>query len=118
MELNFFESDAVPQPRDKVKITQLSAQPYPDGWRVRIMLSVTPFQERPNLEVEVVTADNKPIAEMSIIETMHHVMEFTVHIRGTQNPAGDYLLRAELYYDDHANVQHRLEVPFTVAARA
>ena len=104
MELNFFESDAVPQPRDKVKITQLSAQPYPDGWRVRIMLSVTPFQERPNLEVEVVTADNKPIAEMSIIETMH--------------PAGDYLLRAELYYDDHANVQHRLEVPFTVAARA
>lgn len=114
MDINFVDPQHVPQPRDQIKIESLAARPYPDGWRVRVNVDVTAFQERPSLEVEVRTAEGKPIAQLSIIETMHKNMEFTVHIRGLTNPNGNYALSAELYYDDRTNVIHRAETQFTI----
>ncbi len=114
MEINFFEPDDVPQPKDRVKIQKLTATPYPDGWRIRIGLDVTPFQERPNLELDLTTAANQSVAQLSIIETMHPRMEFTVHIRGVNDPTGEYILRAELYYEDRTHILDRAETRFTV----
>ncbi len=119
MEINFFEQDGVPQPRHKIKIERLAVSPYPDGWRVRINVDVTPFQERPNLELTIRAADGRTIAQLSIIETMHRTMEFTVHLRGVSNPAGDYICHADLYYDEaSAAPQDQAEIRFTVTASA
>jgi hypothetical protein len=114
MDIHFVDPEHVPQPRDKTKIEKLAARPYPDGWRVRVNVDVTPFQERPSLEVQVITAAGKVIAQLSIIETMHHSMEFTVHVRGLSNPNGDYTLTADLYYEDRTDVAHHAETPFTI----
>lgn len=114
--IDFFNPEDAPQPRDKVKIERLEAQPYPDGWRVKIVITLTPFQERPNLELNVRSQAGRVVSEMSVIETMIRHMEFTVHIRGVPSPAGDYVASAVLYYgEDPAQVQHRVEVPFSVA---
>jgi hypothetical protein len=116
MEINFTDPKNVPQPRDKIRIETLAARPYPDGWRVRVNIDVTPFQERPNLEVHARTADGKPVAHLSIIETMHNKMEFTIHIRGVTNPNGEYTLSAELSYEyeEQKTVIHQAEAPFTI----
>jgi hypothetical protein len=114
MNIDFFDSKDVPQPRANVKIERLEAKPYPDGWRVRLALDVTPFQERPNLEVRVLTAEGREVAELSIIETMHRAMEFTVHIRGVSSPFGDYVVDADLYYEDRTQPQDHQQVPFTI----
>jgi hypothetical protein len=114
MNIDFSESGAVPQPRDKVRIERLEARPYPDGWRVKITIDVTPFQERPSLEIRVRRGENHHIAELSVIETMHRHMEFTVHIRGVSSPAGEYVAEVDLYYDDPAAPQDRRASPFTV----
>ncbi len=117
MEISFFESADVPQPRDKIKIEHFEAKPYPDGWRVRIILDVTPFQERPSLEIRLQTDDQRGkqhVAELSVIETMTRHMEFTVHIRGVPSPAGEYIAEADLYYESPDAPQDRRTVPFTV----
>lgn len=114
MNIDFFDSKDVPQPRANIKIERLEAKPYPDGWRVRLMIDVTPFQERPNLEVRVLTAQGREVAELSIIETMHRVMEFTVHIRGVSTPVGDYVVDAELFYEDRATPQDHQTLPFSI----
>lgn len=115
--ISFFDPDDVPQPRDKVTIEKLTAIPYPDGWRVRIGVDVTPFQERPSLEITVDPVDERPIApiQLSVIETMHRSMEFTVHIRGVTSPAGEYVVRAALYYESLASPQNQAETRFTIA---
>ncbi len=127
MDINFYESADVPQPRDKVKIERFEAKPYPDGWRVRIILEVTPFQERPSLEIRVRTdgkdgetgeASARRVAELSVIETMTRHMEFTVHIRGVTSPVGPYIAEADLYYENLSAPQDRRVVPFTVEAGA
>lgn len=114
--INFFDEQDVPQPRERVKIERLDAKPYPDGWRVKLTIDVTPFQERPNLEVRLKTAEGREVAELSIIETMHKNMEFTLHIRGVNSPYGQYLLETDLYYDDRANPQQRETLNFSVEA--
>jgi hypothetical protein len=115
MTINFFESSDVPQPKDKIRIERLESQPYPDGWRVKIIVEVTPFQERPNLDIRVLPAGGeRPVATLAVIETMHRHMEFTVHIRGVPSPLGEYVTQVDLFYEDPAAPQDRREVPFSV----
>ncbi len=104
MTISFFEPGDVPQPPDKVKIELLEAEPHSEGWRVKINIHVTPFQQRPNLEInllkQMVDGSANSVANFSIIETMHPRMEFTMHIRGVDDPYGDYQLQTMLFYRD------------------
>jgi hypothetical protein len=83
---------------EETRITALSAQPYPDGYRVRIHIEVTPFQKRPHLEAALVDASGDEVASTSLVEPLSWRLEFTLHVRGEiQNP---YTLHARLYYPD------------------
>jgi hypothetical protein len=113
--LFFFDSDEAPLPRDQVRITELTAQPYPDGSRVHMQVNITPFLERPSLEIYARKDGGPIVAEMSVIETMTPRLEFTLHIRGVESLPGDYSLRAELYYDDRQSPLDAREIQFTVA---
>ena len=86
---------AVPE---ETRITSFTAEPYPDGRRVRVNLDITPFQKRPYIEVTLTNAKGEEIASTSIVEPLSWKLEFTMHIRGElQNP---YTLNARLYYPD------------------
>lgn len=102
MTINFFQPGDVPQPPDKVKIELLEASVYPDGWRVKVEIHVTPFQKRPSLEIALIKREDvdtgKIVANLSIIETMHPKMEFTMHIRNVDTPTGDYLVKTALFF--------------------
>jgi hypothetical protein len=113
-ELFLFDNDQVPQPRKKIKITSLTAEPYPDGARVKTEVRITPFQDRPNLELYAKKVDGPIVAEMSVIETMTPNLDFTMHIRGIDELAGDYILRAELYYEERTDPQHTVEITFRI----
>lgn len=114
MDMHFY--DQPPQPRDNVRIEELELVVYPDRFRVFVHIRVTLFEERPNLLLTARTASGKVAAELSIIETMHHDMEFTMHLRGLPDPAGDYTLTAELFYESRNPPQDRHTVEFSVPA--
>jgi len=114
----FFDSEEPLHPPAEVEITTLTAEPYPDGTRVRLNLTITPFQQRPSLEIYARKVDGPTVAEMSVIETMTPNLEFTLHLRGVADTTGDYILRAELYYTDRASPQHVREIAFSIPAPA
>ncbi len=99
MEIPIFPSDRIPQPKDQVRIEELTITPYPDRFRIHIHIKVTPFQERPNLLLAAHNTDDKLVSELNIIETMHYDMEFTMHLRNVTEPAGMYTLTADLFYE-------------------
>ncbi|CAG0964335.1 hypothetical protein ARNL5_01175 [Anaerolineae bacterium] len=117
MDIQFFDQSEVPQPRDQIRIEKLTPEPYPDGWRIKVSIEVTPFQERPSLELRI-RNEQRVIAELSIIETMHRHMEFTVHVRGVTSPYGPYWAECDLYYEDRLSPQHRVSVPFVISPNA
>ncbi|MEQ8673358.1 MAG: hypothetical protein RLP44_02830 [Aggregatilineales bacterium] len=115
MDIQFFDNgDHTPQPNDKIKIESLSVIPYPDRFRIFIEIKVTPFQERPNLLLVARTVDGKIVGELNIIATMHTNMEFTMHIRGVDDPSGDYTMDAELFYETRKPPQDKASTEFTV----
>ena len=83
---------------EETRITQLSAQPYPDGYRLHVNMEITPFQKRPYIEVTLRDAGGDEVASTNIVEPLSWKLEFTMHIRGELN--NPYALSARLYYPD------------------
>jgi hypothetical protein len=112
MEFFFPEDNLTRATPEETIITSLSAQPYPDGRRVRVNMEVAPFQKRPHIEVILENANGDEVASTSLVEPMSWKLEFTMHIRGAiQNP---YTLHARLYYPDGpspAPVSFTFEIP-------
>lgn len=119
MEINLFnDANLVPQPRHKIRIESFSASPYPDRFRVKVNLKLTPFQERPNLVITARRSDGVQVSDLDVIATMHFDNEFTMHIRGLNEPSGDYTLTAELYYETRDPPQDKCEISFIIPAEA
>jgi hypothetical protein len=83
---------------EETKIIQLTAQPYSDGYRLRVNIEITPFQIRPYIEVILRDADGDEVASTNFVEPLSWKLEFTMHIRGELN--NPYALSARLYYPD------------------
>jgi hypothetical protein len=99
MDIPIFPTNRTPQPRETVRIEELEVIPYPDRFRVYIHIAVTPFLERPNLLLAARNEAGQIVSELNVIETMHHDMEFTMHLRGVDDPAGNYTLSVDLFYE-------------------
>jgi len=104
--MDFFlpQNNLDPTPRaapEETKIISLTAQPYPDGYRLRVNMEITPFQIRPHIEVILNDADGDEVASTNFVEPMSWKLEFTLHIRGELN--NPYALSARLYYPDGAD---------------
>lgn len=96
---------------EETKITSLSAQPYPDGYRLHVHIEITPFQKRPTIEVMVTDSDGEEAASTSIVEPMSWKIEITMHIHGElKNP---YSLNAQLFYPDGPAAEPR-QISFNI----
>lgn len=97
-------------PPQEVRILELRGEPWPeDGRRVRIHIEMTPFLERPNIEVNISDKDGKEVSSIDIIESIEFRMTFTMHIRSSE-AQGPFTLSAALKYPelgviDQSNVQ-------------
>ena len=95
----FDSSEAIPLPPEDVRLINFTAQPYPDGKRVRVMAEATPFQVRPWIEITMSDADGDEVAYANIVEPMNYKVEITMHIRRA-DPRGKYSLAARLFYPE------------------
>ena len=83
---------------EETHITSLSAEPYPDGYRLHVNIEMTPFQKRPHIDITLNNGDGNEVASVNVVEPMNWKIEFTMHIRGeAKNP---YTLGAKLFYPD------------------
>ena len=91
------EEIPAPRPRAEVRFTRVEVKPYPDGRRVKLSFGLTPFEERPSVDMAVTNAEGREVAALSLIEAMDTHFDFTVHLRGPE-PRGEHTLRLVLFY--------------------
>jgi hypothetical protein len=100
MDIHLTESDKIPLPPEQVVIRSLSAEVYPDGRRVKVQVEVTPFLERPMVELSIRDAQDGLLAESTIVECADASFSITMHLRG-EKPGGEAcVLEVELSYPD------------------
>jgi hypothetical protein len=97
MEIFFNDPNEVRLPPEEVRLREMQVIPLPDGRRVRILLELTPFMKRPNVDISITGASGREAAHASILETMSRKLEFVLHLRETE-PGSEYTLESMVYY--------------------
>lgn len=95
----FFDEGLQASSKEDVRIEELMVEPYPDGDRVRLKITVTPFFVKPNLSIVVTNSVGETVAATEVLEVMSPRNELTLHLRG-ERIEGDHTLRATLYFDE------------------
>jgi len=90
MDINFHDPSDIPLPPEDVRIRELRVEPLQDRRRVRLLIEITPFQQKPNLEIKIMTATGHEAASLSIIEAIDYKMQFTVHLKD-ESASGEYI---------------------------
>ena len=97
MDINFHDPSDIPLPPEEVRIRELRVELVTDQRRVRIFIEITPFQQKPNLEIKIFTESGREAASLSIIEAIDYKMQFTVHLKD-DSPSGEYIAALDVYY--------------------
>ena len=110
-DLKFFDDPGqAPRSPEQVRITGVRAEPLPDGRRVAVSISLTPFLEKPSLDVTLLRGDVE-VRSLAVIEAMEHEMQLTLHLPPL-NASGSYRARVDLLRED--GIQQSESVSFDV----
>jgi hypothetical protein len=99
MNLTFLGMDDIPLPPQEIRFRSVRLEPYPDGRRVRLSVDVTPFQQRPTLDITLEDPQGQEAATASVIEPMMNRLELTLHLRGDME-VGHYTAYLVLGYPE------------------
>jgi hypothetical protein len=99
MDIFFNDPNDVPLPPDQIEVRELTGVPNQEGSRVLVHFEITPFQERPNIEVKLTDQTGKQVAAFSVVEAIENKMDFTLHLR-EPDTKGKYTLSLEVIYTD------------------
>jgi len=118
MHIEFFD-DPIQQPksREEVRIKQIGLFVHDDLRCVSFGLELTPFLERPSIQVVILNGQGEHAGALTVIETMTPNFSLIVHLRDG-DVTDPYELTAEIYYakpeTDRQNVDQRI-VTFKVS---
>lgn len=109
--LNFYDDPkGQGNAREDVRLKQLGLFVYEDGRRVAIGFNLTPFAERPSLEVTATNSEGHLAGSMTVIEALSPNFSLTMHLRDS-HPTDTYSFEAVVYYKDEQgermNVDHK-----------
>lgn len=98
MRVQFFEDPLRgPRPREEVRFNQLGLFVHEDGRRMAVGFDITPFLDRPSIQVVVTNESGQEAATFSVIEATQPNFNVTIHLRDDE-PSETYTVEAYLYY--------------------
>jgi hypothetical protein len=77
----------------------MQVEVYPDGRRLHVELRLTPFRERPRVDIIVTDQVGREIVETSIVEATDSVMKLTLHLP-SDSAEGEYTLMSRVVYPE------------------
>jgi hypothetical protein len=108
--MGFFLTDPQVEclPPAAIRLINLRAEPYPDGKRLRIVLELSPFQQKPHLALSLTDPTGEVVTTISIIEPVACNLDLTLHLRKPGAPVGGpYTLVAILSYPGLGEIDRR-----------
>ncbi len=97
MNIFLHDPNEVRLPPEEVRLTNVQVTPQPNGKQVKVLLELTPFMKRPNIAVSITNGAGHPVGQTSILETMQHKLEFTMHLRQVE-PGDELRMETTVYY--------------------
>jgi len=116
MEFFLNDPDIERMPPADTRLLDLRVEPYPDGKRLRVAIDLTPFQQKPYLELTLTNSVGEIVASTSIVEPVAWRLELTLHILKPGNVTGGfYQLTVTLSFPELGEIDHRaviIDIPY------
>ncbi|MFN2139443.1 MAG: hypothetical protein ACK2U5_03130 [Candidatus Promineifilaceae bacterium] len=93
----FFDPEDKPRSREDVRIKQIGIFVHEGGRRVSYGLELTPFLERPCIDVEILNGQDEPAGMLSVIEQIDPNFSLVLHLRD-EEAHDPYRLLTVIYY--------------------
>jgi len=111
MHINFYDDlDNQPKSREDVRIKRIGLFVQEDRRRVTFGVELTPFLERPCIEVQITNRVGQQAGSLNVIETMDRSFSLNIFLRDDA-VTDPYELVAEIYYatpdTDRVNIDNR-----------
>jgi hypothetical protein len=112
MRIHFYDDPGGgPKAREEVRFNRLGLYMYPQKRQVAVGFDITPFLEKPSIEVTLTNEMGERAATLTVIEAMQPNFSLIMHLRD-QVPSHRYQVEAILYYpsvEDGRQVVHQIE---------
>lgn len=110
LNIDFFDDPGdAPRVREDVRFNNLGVYVHPGNRRIAIGFDITPFIERPSVEVELTNARGERAGAVSVIQTPEANFHLNTFLRDKE-PTETYELLAVLYYAALEEGLPRMEV--------
>ena len=86
-----------PRSREEVRFNRLGIYVFEEGRRIAVGFDITPFLERPSIQVTIKNEAEEDAGSLHIIEAMEANFNVTMHLRD-ENPTKMYQIEAVIYY--------------------
>ncbi len=98
IDVNFFDDlSKVPRQRDEVRFNQVGIYVHEGNRRIAVGFDITPFIERPSIEVTIKSILGVPAGSLTVVETLDTNFSLTMHLRDRE-PMDVYEVSVTLYY--------------------
>lgn len=98
MRIHFYDDpEGGPKAKEAVRFNRLGLYMYPEKRQVAVGFDITPFFEKPSIEVTITNDKGQRAATMTVIEAMQPNFSLIMHLRD-QDPTDIYQVEATLYY--------------------
>lgn len=98
MQIDFFDNpEDAPKSREDVRIKTLGLYLFEDQMRVAVGFDLTPFLEKPCIEVVLLNERGEKSGSLHVIDTLETNFSLTMHIRDKE-PTDSYDVNVTVYY--------------------
>lgn len=95
--LFFEDEEQAPCLPEEVEIVEVQVHPLPDGRRVVVQVTCTPFVESPSFDVTLLRPDGTEERALSVVSAMERTTALTMHL-SRPDPAPEYIVCVDLVH--------------------
>ena len=94
----FIQPDQVLPENQDTDILEITADPYPDKRRIRVLFRLSSFLTPPNVSVTLANEDGENLVVAKMVNILSLENEITLHIPVNKNQPGEYIVNLELFF--------------------
>ena len=92
------QPDQILPESQETEILELTAEPYPDKRRIKILFRLSSFSSAPNVSINLTNENNEILVTANMVNIFNPENEINLHLPANKNQPGDYYVTLDLFY--------------------
>lgn len=93
----YIQSDQILPKNQEADILEITAEPYPDKRRIKILFRLSSFSSAPNVSITLTNEDNEILVTANMVNIFNPENEITLHLPINTNQPGEFTVNLELF---------------------